>query len=106
MIIVDNIKHAELKEKILQENDKIARNQTTELKSLQRDKYLDCPTSKILGTILKEEVKKRTSKQGNWWLCIRAYVPEMTNKDCVCQEKKEEEDSPAFKIVMIHLYKD
>ena len=30
----------------------------------------------------------------------------MTQIDCMCQEKKEEDDSTALKIVYMHQYKD
>ena len=33
-------------------------------------------------------------------------ISEMTWTDCICQEKKEEEESPAFKIASRHRYND
>ena len=32
------------------------------------------------------------------------YIREMTLTDCMCQEKKKEEDLPALKIVLMHQY--
>ena len=49
----DTIKHVEMKEKILQANKNTNRNQITEPKTNQRNKYMGCPPSKIIGTILK-----------------------------------------------------
>ena len=52
----DTIKHAEMKEKnkrIVQENEKTSRNQTTEQTSYQRDEYLGCLPCMILGIILE-----------------------------------------------------
>ena len=36
----------------------------------------------------------------------KAYIPEMTLTDYVCQEKREEEDLPAFKSALTHRYND
>ncbi len=70
----------------------------------------------MLGTILnvedketstkKLETKKKQNKKQNSWRCIRLYILEKTQTDCMCQEKKEEEDSLAFKIASMHQYID
>ena len=61
---VDTIKHVDMREKIKkripQENEKTMQNQTTLQKSHQSDKYLGCPSHKILGAILKVN-QRRTS---------------------------------------------
>ena len=41
---------------------------------------------------------KWTKGQGNWSLCTRAYIDEMTQTGYMNQEKKEDEDSPALRI--------
>ena len=35
-----------------------------------------------------------------------SYIPDMIQTDCVCLEKKEEEDSPALKKALMHRYND
>ena len=37
---------------------------------------------------------------------IIAYIREITSTDYICQEKKEEEHSPAHKIAWMHQYED
>ena len=43
---------------------------------------------------LKKKRKKKERKIGpkRWWLRTRLYIQEMTGKDCMRQEKKNEED--------------
>ena len=36
----------------------------------------------------------------------KAYIPEVTLTNSMCQEKKEEEDLPALKTVWTHRYRD
>ena len=37
---------------------------------------------------------------------MRDYILEMTLTDYICQEKKEEENSPVLKTVLTHQYND
>ena len=37
---------------------------------------------------------------------MRPYLLEMTSADCMCQEKKKEEDLRALNIASMHRYKD
>ena len=61
---VDTTKQAEIKKnskRISQTNVKAFRNRAQQLESHQKDKNLDCPTSKILGSILEID-EERTNE--------------------------------------------
>ena len=45
-------------------------------------------------------------EQENLSQCIRPYISKITLTGYICQEMKEEEDTPAFKIASIHGYDD
>ena len=106
----DTIKQVEIKKiwKIAsQENEKTIRNQTTKQKSHQKDKHLGCSPCKILWAILELD-KGRTSTNGpeNKKTNDNKALPPNDDIDYMSQEKKEKEDSSAFKIASMHRYDD
>ena len=80
----------------------------TKHESNQKEKHLGCTPCKILGFIL-EMNERRSSTNGpkdrKLMMMNKALYP-TDDIDCMCQEKKEEEDLPALKTVLMHQCED
>ena len=106
------MKQAGMKEKNnkrgAQTNEKVYGDQTLLQKSYEKGKHLGCSLCKILGTIIKmnkggNQTNRPKDKK------IDDYAPILYPRDDIdymCQEKKEEEDTLALRIDLMHQYKD
>ena len=96
------MKQKKKKKIVPQTNDRIPGNQALQQESSQRDEHQgSLPAIRYSGPFLKwarkelRQMDQRTRKV----MTIHKALQSSDDKDYMCQEKKDKEDSPAVKIV-------